>query len=464
MTRAIAARLAAAVLAAAILSSCSPVDGGQARLCRTVLAGLEPDGAVRILSESVDPVARFGVRLAYEVTPETGAERLGVLRCAFGGGRLDDRRLDLRAVEVDGERLGEAQLLLLERFWLADPEATRAAEARIDRPDRTPLVPVTLSPWAGYLLQQIVNAAPVGAFYALIAMAYAFVYGLVGRINLAFGEVAVIGAFAMINVLMVVAAAAAGLSPGLAFGAVAVAVAAAGLAAGAAGAAMERMVFRPLAAAGTRAFLIATVGLAIALGEMLRLLAGSAERWIQPFLNEPRRLVAGPYPVTATPMQAVEIAGFLAAAGLIALMMTRSRFGRDWRAVADDPLMARLVGIDPARVAAITFVVSSALAGVAGGLSALHYGHASPYSGLLIGIKALVAAVLGGIGSIPGAALGGFAIGLVETLWSAYLPLAHRDIAVLSILVLVLVFRPSGLFGLGRGQPGADERRRLGFG
>ncbi|HUG60358.1 MAG TPA: branched-chain amino acid ABC transporter permease [Methylomirabilota bacterium] len=443
--------------AAAALSGCVDVDAEKARLCRTVLPALEPHGRIVVDTEERDPAVRDVVRIAYSVDAGDGVRR-GTLRCAFGGGRLDAGRLDLVAVDLDDRLLGDARLLFLKRFWLGDPEASSEGVRRLELPPADPLVAVPVGPASGYFLQQLMNAAPVGAIYGLLALAYAFVYGLIGRINLAFGEVAVIGAFALVNVLLLSAS---GLGT---IAAVALAVLAAAVAAGAAGAAIGRLVFRPLSTVGHRPFLIATVGVAIAVGEGLRILSGSRDRWMQPILNEPVVLFDGGYRVTATAMQGLEVAVTLSVVAAVIVLMTRTRFGRAWRAVADDPLMSRMLGVDTARIAMATFVVSAALAGVAGALTALHYGHASPYAGLLIGLKALVAALLGGIGSLVGAALGGLLVGLGETLWSAYLPLAHRDIAVLAVLVAVLVFRPNGLFGRTRPTEDTAEARwrRLG--
>nr|WP_280514511.1 branched-chain amino acid ABC transporter permease [Chthonobacter albigriseus] len=300
---------------------------------------------------------------------------------------------------------------------------------------------------------------PVSAVYAFLAVAYALVYGLVNRINLAFGELAVMGAYATVAVITGFSAGLAGTAGAGAAFAVLAALAGAGLHAGLLGGIVGKVVFRRLSNAGHRAFLIATIGLAIALGEAVRLAAGSRDRWIQPLFGDPLLLLDGGFRVTLTVMRLAETLGAAALLTLVLVAMHRSRFGLAWRATADDPQMARFLGLDTDRIATATFVLSAALAGLAGAMTALHYGQASYGAGTMIGLKALVAALLGGIGSLPGAALGGLAIGLGETLWSAYLPIENRDIAILTALVLVLMFRPHGLLGIDRQLGDAADRR-----
>jgi branched-subunit amino acid ABC-type transport system permease component len=134
---------------------------------------------------------------------------------------------------------------------------------------------------------------------------------------------------------------------------------------------------------------------------------------------------------------------------LLLAVMRRTAFGRNWRAIADDPLAASLFGVDGRRVFAATFALAAALAGVAGFVMTAYYGGVGYGAGLVLGLKALVAAVLGGIGSVGGALLGGLAIGLAEALWSATMPIESRDIAVFVLLSVVLALRPGGLRGFG---------------
>lgn len=142
----------------------------------------------------------------------------------------------------------------------------------------------------------------------------------------------------------------------------------------------------------------------------------------------------------------------LAAAGLL-LALGRTRLGRQWRAVADDPQVARLFGVSPQLLLAVTFALAGANAGLAGWIVAVYYGNVSFSMGLMLSLKALLAALIGGIGRIEGALLGGVVIGLVEAGWSAYFDMTYRDIVVLGLLIALFVLRPGGLFGFAGPQP-----------
>ncbi|BBE71610.1 branched-chain amino acid ABC transporter permease [Oharaeibacter diazotrophicus] len=447
------AGLAALLAVVAALAACSALDREQAELCRATVPAFEPDGRLVIDALSADPLLAHGIRVDYTVE-DGGEPREGVVRCAFGGGRLAGDRMQLRGIEVNGEPVPPARLLFLSRFWLAVPDAVAAGERRLAGVTEEPLLGFDLPARPAYYVQQGVNALPTAAFYAFLAVAYALVYGLVNRINLAFGEIAVVGSYAAVAAVSTFGATvAAGGAVGAAV-VVAVTLVAAFAHAALVGAVIGEAVFRPLARAGHRSFLIATIGLSIVLTEAMRLWAGSRDRWIQQVLNEPTVLIGGPFEVTMTAMQAVETAGAVVVLGVVLWAATRTAFGRAWRAIADDPPMARLLGVDTARVAGLTFALSAALAGLAGGMVALHYGHASYGAGTIVGLKALAAALLGGIGSLPGAAVGGVLIGFAEVFWSATLPVEWRDVVILAALVVFLVLRPEGLFGVGR--PAAD--------
>lgn len=400
-----------------------------------------------------------GIRVGYRVAQPGRPDRKGFVRCAFAGGRLDDDRLKIVGIEIDGSPLSDARLYMLARFWLADPDAPRDGEKRLGGITNRPIVEVALPARVAYWVQQVVNALPVSAFYAFLAVAYALVYGLVNRINLAFGEIAIVGAYAAVSIILMFGSALVGGAAGGVVAAILTALTVAALHGTLLGATVGEYVYRPLARAGHRSFLIATIGLGIFLIEAMRLLSGSRDRWIQPILNDPIVLFGGPFEVTLTSMKAVEIGGAAAILAVVMISMRRSGFGRSWRAVADDALMARLLGIDATRVAVLTFAASSALAALAGGFAALHYGQATYGASMIVGLKALGAALLGGIGSLGGAALGGLVIGLVETMWSAGMPVEWRDVALLSVVVIVLVLKPEGLFGFGRPPENAADSR-----
>ncbi len=293
-----------------------------------------------------------------------------------------------------------------------------------------------------YFLQQVVNAVPISSIYVLIAVGFSLVYGVAGRINLAFGEMATLAAYAVF--VAVTLAAAVGFDASIA-------VLAAALILGSTvsalwGWATHGTIFRPLRHSGTQALLIATVGLAIFLRELMRLAQGSHDNWLRPLVTEAHVLARdGAFEVSVSTAQLAVLALTVVACGLVAGMMTASRFGRRYRACADDLRMAALVGIDTERVFAFALALGCASAGLAGAIVVLYYGTVSAYMGTLIGFKALVAALVGGLGSYPGAIVGGIAVGLFETLWSGYFGGDYKDVGVFALLAAVLVFRPAGL-------------------
>jgi branched-subunit amino acid ABC-type transport system permease component len=200
--------------------------------------------------------------------------------------------------------------------------------------------------------------------------------------------------------------------------------------------------------------LIATAAAALAIQEFMRVTQGSRERWTPPSFNQPIALArAGDFIVTVTPMQLVVACLGLVAAGGVLLLLGKTRFGRAWRAFADDPLTAALFGVDGKRLLASTFLLAGVLAGLAGWIVAAYYGNISFSVGAILGLKALVAAVIGGIGSVPGAFLGGICVALIEAMWSAYFDITVRDIVVFSLLIVVFVLRPGGLLGFAGPKP-----------
>jgi len=300
------------------------------------------------------------------------------------------------------------------------------------------------------IVQHALAALPSLAIYALIAASYALIYGIVGRILFGFGELAVIGGTA--TTLSIIA----GLivSPGFAITVSLIGIIM-GLAAAAwHGLAAERLVIAPLLHQHGLPILIATTGMTIALAEYIRLSQGQGGRWLSPLLSFPVMVArTATFSVTVTPIAVISaLAGFAAALALIRLMK-RSTFGQQWRALADDPIAAALCGVDRRVVFTASFLLAAALAGLAGVLTTLSFGGVGYAQGLTLTLKALTAAILGGIGSVRGALWGGVLLGLFEAIWSASMPIESRDIAVFTILALVLILRPGGLFGERAGAP-----------
>jgi branched-chain amino acid transport system permease protein len=429
----------AVLLMALLCAACGrATDSEQLRLCRAILPVLHAEGTeFREVRVAPAALGKSGVRIDYAAR-EPGAERRTYgLTCGFGGTTFERDRLDLVAVEIDGKPIGHGRLTFLRRF-LAEAGPAETAPS----PQRSP----GLSAAAAYALQQLINALALAAVYALLATAYSLIYGLTGRINLAFGEIAVLGAYGAIG--GVAATVALGIADPIAGLALALAIAAA--MAGGWSLLVGRAVVAPLHARHRlgQPILIATAAVALTLSEFMRLTQGARERWAPPVFNQPLTLASAEnFAVTVTPMQiAVALLG-LAAAGAVLVLLGRTRFGRAWRAFADDPGTAALLGVNGDRLFAATFLLAGLLAGLAGWIVAAHYGNVSFSMGAMLGLKALVAAVVGGIGSVPGAFLGGVCVALIETGWSAYFDIEARDIVLFSLLIVVFVLRPGGLLG-----------------
>lgn len=448
--------LLAVVVATLLPSGCGRPDGEQVRICRDVVAALDREAAPReTLPAEADPEHPHGVVVRYQQRGVEGGVGVHWVRCRFAGGGFSPGRGELTEVATDRRgTLGEVQLFMLRRFWLGRFE-TRA-EARTGTGAKAEGVAGS----AGYALQQAVNALVAGSLYGLLATAYTLVFAIVSRINMAFGETAMVGAYAALLAIhglsgwTAAAEAGAGILPAV----LAAVLAAAALAALLSWAA-ERTIVRPLRQGPSQPVLIATVGLAIALQETIRLSQGARDRWLQPVLSEPVVLTGADFAVTITTAKVAILCLVALLFTALLLAMHRGRWGRAWRACADDAAMAQLLGVDLGRTVALTFAASGAVTGVAGAIIALHYGGVGFTMGTLLGFKALTAAVVGGIGSLPGAMAGGLLIAAVETLWSAYLPAAGRDVAVFALLAVVLVFRPSGLFALTSPRTASDRSR-----
>ncbi len=426
------------LMAAATLGGCSPVlETDQARLCRMALPALMPqDAQIAILTQTPDPDGR-GLRVAF--TAETPGEepRNHLAACRFREpGRPRESR-DLTSLTLDGQPLSETRLFVLIRYWLATPEGRAADPAPLGDLSALPLVPRSVA----YGLQMALDGLPLASIYALLAAAYSLIYALIGRINFAFGEMAAAGGYAA----AIAAIAMLGWPPAPLLIAAFVLAA---VVASAWGFASARLVFIPLRLARGQQVLVASVGLALFLRELLRLAQGDRSSWMSPQLNQPLALArAGDFVAVVTPMAFVVSAVTLATGLGLVVIFRLSRFGRELRAYADDPLAAELMGISPAAITARAFALSGALAGLAGATMTAAFGAVGYGLSATLTLKALTAAIIGGIGSLPGAFLGGLIVGGVETGWSALFPIDYRDIAVYALLTLFIALRPSGLMG-----------------
>lgn len=426
----------------ALVAGCG-VNRAQVRLCEQVARVMEDESAsVDVLQALRHPRLDDAVILDYRVTAASGEVASRWISCRFAGGSLAPAPRALVGVTTSREgTLAPIRIALLQ-IWLR--LADRGPRSAGEQP--TPLGPPAGHPV--YLAQQLVNAIPLSSVYALIAIGFSLVYGVIGRINLALGEFATLAGYTMflgISLLVVISA-------DKVVGAIAAVLLLAALVSGVYGWVTQRVMFRPLRLStagqsgpgiGRQAALIATLGLAIFLREAMRLAGGSRDHWLEPVFTLSHMLVlSGDFAATISSGQLIILTVAATIVGALGLLMASSRFGRRYRACCDDIGMAALAGVDVGRIVGRAFLLGAASAGVAGAIITLHYGTVSAYMGTLIGFKALCAAVIGGLGSIGGAVLGGVAIAVFETLWAAYLSGGYRDLAVFGLLAVFLVLRP----------------------
>ncbi len=292
------------------------------------------------------------------------------------------------------------------------------------------------------LIQQIINGITLGAVYALIALGYTMVYGILELINFAHGEIYMIGAYLaiiFIGILTSLGWSAAALPVILIFAFIGTAAVC-----GAYGYTLERVAYRPLRHAHRLAPLISAIGMSIFLQNFVMLSQGSADK-VFPHILSPSGFTF--FGATMSGLQTLILATSILLMAGLQLFVQRTTLGKAMRATAQDKIAASLVGINVDHVISTTFIIGSLLAAAAGFMVAMYYGTVNFFLGTMAGIKAFTAAVLGGIGNIPGAMLGGFVLGLVESLGSAYLFPEYKDGFAFLILILVLVLRPTGLLG-----------------
>ena len=294
-----------------------------------------------------------------------------------------------------------------------------------------------------YFIQQLINGVTLGSIYGLIAIGYTMVYGIIGMINFAHGDVFMIGAF--ISLIMFLVLGLIGIT-WIPFAILLVLIITM-IFTSVYGWTVERLAYRPLRKSFRLAPLISAIGMSIFLQNYVQLLQGARVKPIQPIVEGGITLIqSDTFVVTISYLQIIIVLATFLLMSIFAYIISSTSLGRSQRACEQDQLMASLLGINVDRTISLTFVMGAALAAVASVLFVLYYGVIDFYIGFHAGIKAFTAAVLGGIGSLPGAMLGGLLIGLIETFWSAYFSIEYKDVAAFSILVLVLIFRPEGLF------------------
>ncbi|MER9341659.1 branched-chain amino acid ABC transporter permease [Mesorhizobium sp. M0601] len=291
-----------------------------------------------------------------------------------------------------------------------------------------------------YFVQQLINGLTLGSIYGLIAIGYTMVYGIIGMINFAHGDIFMIGAFTALIVFLIL---------GALFYSLPIVVAllimmiVAMLLTSLYNWTIEKVAYRPLRGSFRLAPLITAIGMSIALSNFVQVTQGPRNKPVPP-------MVSKVYNVEGISVSLKQIIIVLVTIVLLALfwyLVNKTSLGRAQRACEQDRKMAALLGVDVDRTISITFIMGAALAAVAGTLFLMYYGVVVFSDGFTPGVKAFTAAVLGGIGSLPGAVLGGLMIGFIESMWSAYFSIDYKDVAAFSILAIVLIFLPSGILG-----------------
>jgi len=296
-----------------------------------------------------------------------------------------------------------------------------------------------------YLLQQLINGVTLGSIYGLIAIGYTMVFGIIGMVNFAHGDVFMLSTFIALIFLLALTQIVG--VPSLALALFVVLILGMVLTALWAWA-IERTAYRPLRGSFRLAPLISAIGMSIFLSNFVQVTQGPRNKPSPSILGDVITLRQGETYTVAISYKQILI--MVVTAVLLAAfwyVVQRTSLGRAQRACEQDRKMAALLGVDVDRTISLTFVIGAALAAVAGLMFMIYYGVVNFNDGFTPGVKAFTAAVLGGIGSLPGAVLGGLLIGLIETLWSAYFSIDYKDVASFLILAVVLIFMPSGLLG-----------------
>jgi branched-chain amino acid transport system permease protein len=294
-------------------------------------------------------------------------------------------------------------------------------------------------------VQQLINGITLGSIYGLIAIGYTMVFGIIGMVNFAHGDVFMVSAFIALITFLI-------LTAWIGIGSVALALLIVLIVAmvltSLVNWTIERLAYRPLRGSFRLAPLISAIGMSIFLMNFVQVTQGPRNKSIPPMLRGEFVLIDSPnYAVTLSYRQLIIWVITAVLLGAFWYLVARTPLGRAQRACEQDQKMAALVGIDVNRTISITFIIGAALAAVAGTLYLMYYGVVSFADGFVPGVKAFTAAVLGGIGSLPGAVLGGLLIGLIETFWSAYFSIDYKDVAAFSILAITLIFLPQGILG-----------------
>lgn len=295
-----------------------------------------------------------------------------------------------------------------------------------------------------YILgQQVVNGLTLGAIYGLIAVGYTMVYGIIGMINFAHGDIYMVSAYISAITLAVISFFGIQSIPFALLTTLIITMVITGLY----GWSIERTVYRPLRGTTRLAPLITAIGVSLVLQNYVQLAQGPNVQGVPTLIAGSLRLGSDTQFIQIRYMSLIIIVVSILAMALLTWIIQHTSIGRQSRATQQDRKMATILGVNTGRVISLVFVIGSALAAIAGVLVTLNYGSFDFYVGFIIGIKAFSAAVLGGIGSLPGAMLGGLLLGVLESIFSGFVSSDYKDVFAFSVLVLVLIFKPSGLLG-----------------
>lgn len=293
------------------------------------------------------------------------------------------------------------------------------------------------------IIQQLVNGLTLGSVYGLIAIGYTMVYGIIGMINFAHGDVYMVSAYLTAIAIALLTFFGVQSFPFIIIGTLIFTI----VVTGAYGWVIERVAYRPLRNSSRLSVLISAIGMSLILQNYVQISQGSNQQGVPTLLTGAIRFHVGDGFVQITYMKIMILVIALTGMGILTYIIQKTKLGRMCRATQQDRKMASILGIDTDKVISSVFVIGSAMAALAGVLVTLDYGAFDFYIGFIMGIKAFTAAVLGGIGSLPGAMLGGLILGLSESLFAGLISSDYKDVFSFSLLVLILIIRPSGLLG-----------------
>ena len=295
----------------------------------------------------------------------------------------------------------------------------------------------------GIFLQQMINGLTLGSVYGLIAIGYTMVYGIIGMINFAHGEVYMISAYLSAVALALLAFFGLQSFPLLILGTLVFTI----FVTGVYGWVIERIAYKPLRNSTRLAPLISAIGMSLILQNYVQLAQGPRQQGVPTLLDGAFKFHIGEGFVQLTYTKVFILIAAFVGMGVLTYVIQYTKLGRMCRATQQDRKMASILGINTDRVISYVFIIGAAMAALAGVLITMNYGTFDFYAGFIIGIKAFTAAVLGGIGSLPGAMLGGIILGISESLFSGLINSDYKDVFSFSLLVMILIFRPQGLLG-----------------